>query len=211
MSLRHRFRQRGTLLLNIAAIAAAVGVLVTTLWGGEGRPWDLGGISRGTAAGVCCDFPPVDRASLAPVERLVIPAIEVDAPVMEMGVDAANQMEIPDRPDVVAWYGFTALPGTAGNAVFAAHVNWHDGARAVFEDLDALHVGDEVRLVREDGAELRYRVTSLESVDALEGAADSVVADTPGETLTFITCHGAYDPGLRQYVERLVVRAVRWP
>src|SRR5690606_33917484 len=130
--------------------------------------------------------------NLAVVQRLAIPSIDVDAPVIEVGLDADGAMEVPDRPDVVGWYAFTAPPGTGGNAAFAAHVNWHTGEYAAFSALSDVTTGDEVVLTLEGGATLRYRVTERLTVDALTTDADEVIGDLGVEAITLITCHGTY-------------------
>jgi LPXTG-site transpeptidase (sortase) family protein len=202
------FRRAALIGVNLLGAAAVLTILVFMFREGTGRDQMPAGVDAATAATPSV-FPTLTAADLALVERLAIPVINVDAPVIEMGVDAANQMEVPARPDVVAWYGFTAQPGEGGNAVFAAHVNWHTGEYAVFSELERVAPGDEVLLTLEDGEVLRYRVTSLQAVDVITTDADTVTGDTDSEVITLITCHGAFDANLGQYRERLVVRAER--
>ena len=63
---------------------------------------------------------------------VVIPWLGVQAPVEKKGIDSRNQMEAPDRPFDVAWYPFTARPGSGGNAVFAGHKDFAGIGPAVF-------------------------------------------------------------------------------
>jgi len=65
--------------------------------------------------------------------RMVIEKIGVNAPVDVYGLDANNVPEVPlgsDAAEVIAWYNFSAKPGTGSNAVFAGHVTWN--GRAMF-------------------------------------------------------------------------------
>jgi LPXTG-site transpeptidase (sortase) family protein len=84
------------------------------------------------------------------VVRVRIPALSVDAPVQQMGLDTAGAMEVPYSPGAVAWYGFTALPGTPGNAVMSGHVDWL-GARAVFYAIRTLQAGDTIEVTTSEG------------------------------------------------------------
>ena len=87
---------------------------------------------------------PTETASPTPVadiDRLIIPAISVDAPVTPRTVDRDGQMPSPDGPRDVIWYDFSALPGlggrpgASGNTILAGHVDYHGYGPAVFWDL----------------------------------------------------------------------------
>ena len=71
--------------------------------------------------------------------RIVIPNAKVDAPLVTLGIDANGVMESTKNATDVAWYNFSARPGTAGNAVFSGHVDYHDVGEAVFWNLRDLH------------------------------------------------------------------------
>ena len=63
--------------------------------------------------------------------QMIIDKLGVNAPVSAFGLDAQAVPEIPTGPDaasIVAWYKFTAKPGTGSNAVFAGHVTWYGAA-----------------------------------------------------------------------------------
>lgn len=142
--------------------------------------------------------------------RMVIEKIGVDAPIIELGMDSQGIPEVPKNPDDVAWYNFSANPGEGSNAVFAGHVTWY--GPAVFYNLGQLEVGDTVRLVAEDGREYTYRVFDVFSVDPSDPNAVQVMAPTPKDIITLITCGGTWipDPSARfggYYTDRLIVQA----
>ena len=56
--------------------------------------------------------------------RVDIRGIFIDAPVITLGVGADNIPDVPQRPDQIAWYNFSATPGQNNNAVFSGHVDW---------------------------------------------------------------------------------------
>jgi LPXTG-site transpeptidase (sortase) family protein len=150
--------------------------------------------------------PPPDDA---PVARLAIPAIHVDAPVSDKGVDAQGVMQDPNGPDDVAYYTFSGKPGfgPGNNAVFGGHVDYYPHRTAVFWDLDKLKPGDEVDVRLQDGTVYSYRVTDAVVYPADSAPVQQILADTPQESVTLITCNGTFSGG--GYNNRLVVRAQR--
>jgi LPXTG-site transpeptidase (sortase) family protein len=145
--------------------------------------------------------------------RIAIDNIGVDAPVVPEGMDEESVPLVPLNGYEVAWYDFTAQPGTPGNAVFAGHKTW--SGEAVFYNLDHLQVGDIVRLRGEnDGVELVYRVTDSFTVSEDDPNAVQVMFPSPLDIVTIITCDGTRyytgDPTFgHDYTERRVVRAER--
>lgn len=149
--------------------------------------------------------------SEAPIERLLIPAIGVDAVVVVMGIDANGVMQSPSNAWDVGWYDFSARPGFGGNAVFSGHVDYHDVGAAVFWDLSDLQEGDLIKVHLQDGTEYSYAVTALNSFEADAAPVAEIVGPTPEEVVTLITCGGTFDSTVRQYSHRVVVRAQRVP
>lgn len=145
--------------------------------------------------------------------RLVVEKIGVDAPVSTFGLDENSIPEVPTGPDaaeIVAWYDFSARPGTGGNAVLAGHVTWN--GPAVFRDLATLQPGDSVRVRGENGVELLYTVTDNFMADPNDPDSVKLMLATERDMITLITCGGAYtrtnDPVFGgQYDLRVVVQA----
>lgn len=137
--------------------------------------------------------------------RLLIPAITVDALVEARGLDAQRNIDTPRDFRDVAWYDLGPRPGQAGNAIINGHVNWWTGD-AVFTRLYRLRTGDEVRVVRSDGATVAFRVSRTQVVDARARLA-SLFAPTNTPTLTLITCSGVWNPLTQSDTHRLLVTA----
>jgi LPXTG-site transpeptidase (sortase) family protein len=142
--------------------------------------------------------------------RMVIDSIGVNANVFPYGIDANRIPEVPLNAEDIAWYDFSARPGTGGNAVFAGHVTWN--GRAVFYDLDDLAVGQQIFLRGDNGTELAYTVSESYVVDPNDPNAVSVMGPTPDDVLTLITCDGTFyytgDPVYGgDYSHRRIVRA----
>jgi len=143
--------------------------------------------------------------------RIVVERIRVDAPVVELGLDAGGVPQVPLNGNDVAWYNFSAKPGAGSNAVFAGHVNWA-GAVGSFGKIDRLENGDTVRLIADDGRELTYEVFANYDVDPSDPESLKVMAPTPTDTITLITCGGTWIPDRSdrfggEYTNRTIVQA----
>jgi LPXTG-site transpeptidase (sortase) family protein len=200
----------------LAALASAAGwVLVGDLGGGASTDDVLAlptPAPRPTVRAVPTAVPtatPHPSTAPAPPVRLLIPAIGVDAPVNVKGLRADAVMDVPNGPEDVAWYNFTARPGMGGNAVISGHLDYHDYGAAVFWRLKDLQDGDLVEVRLADGSVLRYQVSLKLSYDARIAPVTEIVGPTSKEVVTLITCGGSFDSGSRTYDQRLVVRAER--
>lgn len=154
---------------------------------------------------------PVSVREVTEPFRLVIDGIDVDAPVITMGLEDGGIPEVPLNGQDVAWYDFSSLPGDGSNAVFAAHVTW-GGASAVFGNLKDLNPGDTISLISDDGREYTYEVFANFPVDPFDPESLKVMAPTATDTVTLITCGGSWlpDPSERfggNYSNRTIVQA----
>jgi LPXTG-site transpeptidase (sortase) family protein len=139
-----------------------------------------------------------------PITRVRIPRIGVNAPVEIKSLDGDGTMQAPDSSNVVAWYDFSAQPGSEGNAVFAGHLDYAGVGPAVFWDLGKLQSGDEIDVADEDGRSFRYRVASVRSY-SVTADAGPIVASAGNPTITLITCDGTFNHATGEYNQRIVV------
>jgi len=159
--------------------------------------------------------PSTSPASSAPVARLIIEKIGVDAPVITMGVDENGIPQVPDNPSDVVWYNFSSKPGSGSNAVFAGHVDWtidRQPVIGVFYYIRDLAVGDIVEVKLEDGTDYKYSVIGNLAIPDEDPEAMEMMAATPTDMVTLITCGGVWtadpnDPLGGRYDHRQVVRA----
>ncbi|HEU0072855.1 MAG TPA: class F sortase [Dehalococcoidia bacterium] len=149
------------------------------------------------------------RLAALDINRLVIPGINVDAPIVVLGVLPDGTMASPDGPEEVAWYTFSAKPGQIGNVVLSGHLDYIDYGAAVFWDLNTLRPGDELHLILEDDTEVTYVVESVREYDEATAPVQDIVGPTANESITLITCSGSFDPSNLHYNRRLVVRGSR--
>jgi LPXTG-site transpeptidase (sortase) family protein len=139
--------------------------------------------------------------------RLRIPAIEVDTEVEAVGQTTSGAMDVPQNVDNVAWYELGALPGRAGNAVIAGHLDRVGGAPAVFWELDKLQLGDEILVEDVTGTTHRYQVVNVESYPYDQAPIADIFGFTLESRLNLITCRGRWDRVQQTYANRLVVFA----
>lgn len=138
--------------------------------------------------------------------RIQIPSIQVDAPLVSLGVDPDGTMQAPGNGVDVGWYTFSALPGTRGNAVLSGHLDTATSRVAVFSQLRDLKQGDPMSIV-ENGQKIDFEVFWTKSWADQVIPLPLVLGNAPSPTLTLITCSGVFDRASRNYSERLVVRA----
>ncbi len=71
-------------------------------------------------------------------ERLIIPALGINAAVAPVALDADGNMEAPGTAWGTTWYEPGPRPGEPGNAVIAGHVDFYGVGPAVFWSLRSL-------------------------------------------------------------------------
>ncbi|WP_433854450.1 class F sortase [Streptomyces kronopolitis] len=141
-------------------------------------------------------------------KRVSIPNIAVDAPFTELTLGPTGQLNAPPAGDrnLVGWYKDGASPGERGSAIIAGHVDTKTGP-AVFLQLESLKPGALINITREDGVIATFKVDSVETFSKSNFPNDRVYADAPTAQLRVITCGGAYDRKVRDYVDNIVVFA----
>ena len=139
---------------------------------------------------------------------LRIPAIEVEAEVIGLGLTEDGALEVPTGAvyNLPGWYVHGPRPGELGPAVIGGHVDSRSGP-SVFHRLGALEPGDEIEVAYDDGTVARFVVDRAEHHPKEAFPFDEVFGDTTAPELRLITCGGAFDHGSRSYDENLVVYA----
>lgn len=221
--------RRSQLAFGGILFAVGLALLALGLWGYVGDRTSVGETITETPAVPVDDLPqaiPYDNpipsissgeestptpSSDAPTVRMIIESIDVDAPVITLGLEDNGIPQVPLNGEDVAWYDFSARPGAGSNAVFAGHYTWSK-AGAVFWRLNEVKEGDTVRVISEDGRELVYRVFASFGVDPEDPNSLKVMAPTDRDIMTLITCGGTWLPNPSEpfggnYAERTIVQA----
>jgi sortase (surface protein transpeptidase) len=141
-------------------------------------------------------------------ERLVVPAIGVDADVVELGVQEDGTMEVPTDFAQTGWFRPGPRPGRVGPAVIAGHVDDRSGP-AVFSRLAELEAGDRIEVHGEGGELVVFEVRRSEQHPKDAFPTEGVYGGTPGPELRLITCAGAFDRQARSYRDNVIVYAER--
>nr|WP_260605679.1 class F sortase [Streptomyces sp. WAC01280] len=139
--------------------------------------------------------PPPPLARSRPT-ALAVPAITIEAPVIDLGLDAAGRLATPpvDNPRVVGWYAKGVTPGERGTAVVVGHRDTRSGP-AVFLNLDSLSPGNTVRVARADGRVAVFTVDRVRTYAKADFPDKEVYGATGRPELRLLTCGGAFDRG----------------
>jgi sortase A len=138
-------------------------------------------------------------------ERLSIPSIGIDAPVIQVGLDKNGDVGTPSGPSQVAWYKLGPRPGQTGSAVITGHFGpWLDGSHSVFDNLQNIKTGDKIYVKTGDGTTLTFQVTGQKTYHP-DDKATEVFNSSSGVHLNLITCHGDWLANQKTYTQRLVI------
>ncbi|MFG2134186.1 class F sortase [Streptomyces sp. NPDC048751] len=189
------------------------------LWGREVTDVRRGASGSTTGDLAAVGRPPKAEADLPPAakplrdalpQRIDIPDLNVQAPVVGRGLDARGAIDPPpyDQAGVVAWYAAGAKPGAAGTALMVGHVDT-ETRPAVFYKIGTLHPGNRVRVVRDDGRIAEFTVDDVEVVGSDHFDADRAYGPhRPGRAeLRLITCGGTFDRASGGYTANVIVSA----
>ena len=162
--------------------------------------------------------------------ELRIPALEVNAPVLGVGITSQHVMDAPTGPltdpvwQKAFWYRGSGIPGDSGTATFAGHVNDTRGRPAVFAKLTNLRPGDLIVIHNlQTGSDIHFSVMRTAIYSRQKATDPAILAQVfgPGPVagkgpqpaadgfahLTLITCIGDFVGG--SFDHRVVVFATR--
>ncbi|MFF4346573.1 class F sortase [Streptomyces sp. NPDC001530] len=129
----------------------------------------------------------------SPPERIRIPSIGVNAPLMGLGLTPQGSLDVPppEKKNLAGWYEAGTTPGERGTAIVAGHVDNADGP-AVFYDLGAVKKGSTIEVARRDESTAVFTVDAVEVYEARDFPDDKVYGAAPRPELRVITCGGGY-------------------
>ena len=138
--------------------------------------------------------------------RVVAPAIELDAPVVPLGLEDDGSLEVPEDYAATGWYVEGPEPGEIGPSVIVGHVDSLDGP-AVFFRLHELEAGDTIEVKAVNGSSVTFLVDRVERHAKDRFPTDRVYGPTGEPGLRLITCGGTFDRVTGSYRENVVVFA----
>ncbi len=162
-------------------------------------------ISANPAGSVINTPAPQEEIPIGKPVNLEIPKINVSAVVEEVGMDSEGRMDVPKKWQNTAWFNLGYRVGQKGNAVIDGHFDRENGEPAVFYDVNKLKEGDKLIVSTEDGKNLTFTVTKLETFDYDKVPLKELFGPSEIPKLNLITCGGAWDEKAKNYQKRLVV------
>jgi hypothetical protein len=199
---------RGRRPVPIGLIAAALvflGLFCVGLGLGNATGFDITGWFRGPDEPPPREFPVLDPSR--PV-RLRIPAIKVDAPVLNVGLSRDGSVEVPplNRHNEAGWFDQGPTPGQFGPALIVGHADTRTGP-SVFHHLAKLRPGQRIEVLRDDRSTAIFEVNSVENFGKENLPVKRVYADYSRPSLRLVTCGGTWLGEGRGYSDNIVVFA----
>ncbi|WP_415830931.1 class F sortase, partial [Janibacter anophelis] len=150
--------------------------------------------------------PAVPRMSRSHPTSVSIPSLGVTSPVIDLGLQPDETMEVPQDGTSTGWFIGSPTPGELGPAVMAAHVTW-DKAPAVFFELGSMRTGQRIEVDREDGSTAVFEVSDVGQYPKTEFPTEDVYGEVDHAALRLITCGGHFDGETGHHVDNVVVYA----
>ncbi|MGW1028767.1 class F sortase [Streptomyces sp. NPDC002577] len=134
-----------------------------------------------------------DALPFSMVERVRIPAINVNAPVTTVGLDPDGWVQAPppDDSNLAGWFTGAVAPGQKGTAVIVGHVDNSKGP-AVFYGLGSLKKGNRVEVRRADHKTAVFEIYGIEVFSKANFPGQRVYGNTGQAELRVITCGGGF-------------------
>ncbi len=140
--------------------------------------------------------------------RLVIPAIGVKAPVLDVGLADDGSVDVPPlaRHNEAGWFERGPTPGQFGPAVIVGHADTRTGP-SVFHHLHKLKPGQRIEVHRRDRRIAVFEVNSVEHFGKTKLPVQRVYGDFRRPSLRLVTCGGQWRGGSTGYSDNVVVFA----
>ncbi len=146
----------------------------------------------------------------SPPVALSVPAIGVDASLIDLGRTPDGAIEVPslDDPDSKpGWYENSPVPGTLGPAIILGHVDSREFGPGVFFSLNQLKPGDAIDVTRKNGTVAIFTVDTVRTVQKSDFPTSEVYGNLDHAGLRLITCGGEFDENARSYESNIIVFA----
>ncbi|ROP29674.1 class F sortase [Couchioplanes caeruleus] len=189
----------------IATVLVFVGLFAVGAGFGAATGFAVGDLLKGPDKPPPRDFPVLDPS---PPRRLSIPAIEVEAPVLSVGLAKDGTVDVPppNRRNEAGWFGDGPTPGQFGPALIVGHVD-SDTGPGVFHRLRDLRPGQRIEVLREDDETAVFQVNSVERFGKEKLPIQRVYGDYSRPSLRLVTCGGTWLGGDRGYADNVIVFA----
>src|SRR3989344_5921899 len=114
--------------------------------------------------------------------NLVIPKLEINAKVVQVGITKKGNMATPNNFTDVGWYKYGTIPGEKGSAVIAGHLDNGLSLPGVFYNLRDLKNGDDIYIMTKENERLHFIVTKSEIYD-FNASSGNIFTENNGKLL----------------------------
>jgi hypothetical protein len=151
-------------------------------------------------------------ADIVSPNRIEIPKIHANAPIVPVGTTPDGELEVPLNPKVVGWWHYGAKPGaTVGTAILAGHINYA-GVTGEMAEIGRLNPGDKVYVFGRQNAnakhEVRFTVTGVRTYHKTRLPYQKIFDQKSIGRIVIVTCGGPFDAATGNYLDNIVVFAV---
>jgi hypothetical protein len=165
------------------------------------------------------DVPPRTHvvADVISPNRIEIPKLKADAPIVPVGTTPDRELEIPLNPKKVGWWKYGAKPGArVGTAILAGHINYA-GVTGAMAEIGKLNPGDEVDVYgrqivdarKADASHrVRFTVTGVRTYHKTHLPYAQIFDQKSVGRIAIVTCGGPFDASTGNYLDNIVVFAV---
>jgi hypothetical protein len=200
-------RSRRPLPIGLIALALLfIGLFVVAMGLGAATNLSLPSLFGGSAD----KPPPREFPVLEPSrpQRLSIPAINVRAPILEVGLAADGSVDVPPlrRHNEAGWFDGGPTPGQFGPALIVGHADTRTGP-SIFHDLPKLKRGQRIEVLRADRSVAIFEVNSVEHYNKGRLPVQRVYGDYSRPSLRLVTCGGTWLGERDGYSDNIIVFA----
>lgn len=135
------------------------------------------------------------------------------ARIFKTGVDNNNQLALPANTHDAGWYEKSTTPGQGYGVVLLTGHSKGISKDGIFGKLSTVKQGAIITIERGDGERFSYRVEATQTMTIEEVSKTGMKTmleplDSTNEGLTIMTNAGNWVPQIKQFDQRLIVRAV---
>ena len=137
---------------------------------------------------------------------LIIPAIGVKAPILDLGVTSSNAIAAPPNIYETGWYNGSSKPGQTGVALIDGHVSsWT--AKGVFYNIESLKSGDQIMVQMGNNTIYTYYVIRVSAYSISNINMNQILTplNNAESDLNLISCYGDVIKGTNTFNDRVVV------